>query len=361
MISQLNSRLSPADSNERDNQTYSILSLSGGGFRGLFTIKFLAEIEKKAGRPLAHYFDLICGTSIGGILALALACEIPCEKLEKVFLENSSKIFNLRFKSQKLTYFLSLFQSRYTSEGLCEILEQFFGKRKIGDLNHRILIPAVDLFTGRGRIFKTPHHQSLTVDQRLRLVDVALATSAAPTFFAPHKIEGRTFVDGALLSNDPALFAVHEIRQFIHPAQPPNISQKQHHIQLLSVGTMEPMVGLTNSSNTGFLYWCGIRLKGSNKTPRILDLMYSVQQHSVDFQLRHLLGSDYVKFDSIASAEQSSDIALDRYDGKAISILASHALSEAQTALGSGKLEKFLKHVPLPPVWPGKQNPNPKV
>lgn len=73
------------------------LALSGGGYKGLFSAHILVELEKQFGCPIAQKFDLIAGTSIGGIIALALALEIPAEDIEKMFLENGKIIFKKRF------------------------------------------------------------------------------------------------------------------------------------------------------------------------------------------------------------------------------------------------------------------------
>jgi patatin-like phospholipase/acyl hydrolase len=76
--------------------TYHVLALSGGGYRGLYTATVLAELETALGRPIASHFDLICGTSAGGMLALGLAAEIPAHELKALFEEQGSRIFGCR-------------------------------------------------------------------------------------------------------------------------------------------------------------------------------------------------------------------------------------------------------------------------
>ena len=75
---------------------FNILSLSGGGFLGLYTVSILAELEKNLGRPIASCFDLMAGTSIGGIIALGLAAERPAIDIKSAFEKNGSKIFSDR-------------------------------------------------------------------------------------------------------------------------------------------------------------------------------------------------------------------------------------------------------------------------
>ena len=85
--------------------TYHVLALSGGGYRGLYTATVLAELEAALGRPIASHFDLICGTSAGGMLALGLAAEIPAIELKALFEEQGSRIFGSRSVLRRLLGF----------------------------------------------------------------------------------------------------------------------------------------------------------------------------------------------------------------------------------------------------------------
>lgn len=333
------------------NQNYNVLSLSGGGFRGLFSVLILNEIEQHLNKPLARCFDIISGTSIGGILALALALEIPTSKLLDAFIFQGKDIFKPRWNN-RFQLLSSFIFSRYTNDGLKKILQKNFGKAKIGDLKHRVIIPAVDMVTGKGRMFKTPHKPGLIVDKKISLIDVALATSAAPSFFPPHQIDGRTYIDGAIVGNDPALFAVQEIKHFIHPSQEPNIASRKCNIRVLSIGTMEPQSGLVlqkgDIDKTGLIYWF-FRIGG--KTPRLLEIMFSAQRYSTYFQLKQMLGENYVRIDSTPSDDQIKYIGLDRNDEIAKQILRGYGKSEAQSFLGSKEFEMFMEHIPTGAVW----------
>src|SRR5688500_5321895 len=75
---------------------FQVLALSGGGFRGLYTAKVLADLETEIGGPIARHFDLIAGTSVGGILALAVAMEIPARRIVELFVEHGEEIFKKR-------------------------------------------------------------------------------------------------------------------------------------------------------------------------------------------------------------------------------------------------------------------------
>lgn len=200
-----------------DIPTYHVLALSGGGYRGLYTATVLAELEIALGRPIASHFDLICGTSAGGMLALGLAAEIPAQELKAMFEDEGNRIFGCRSLSRRLLGFW--LNAKHDSKGLKEVLSERFQDITIGNLKHRVLIPAVNYSTGRGQFFKTPHHPSFELDHHMRIVDVALATAAAPVYFPLARNKRGVFADGGLVGNAPGLFGLHEVNTFLTPDQ----------------------------------------------------------------------------------------------------------------------------------------------
>lgn len=184
--------------------------------RALYGNNF-GKIEEAYKEPLANAFDLICGTSIGGILALGLAAEIPSRNLKNIFIENGKEIFSPKlgffqkflFKHTKLSS-----SAAYSPKKLEQILKRHFGDKKIGDLKHRVLIPTVNCETGLGQFIKTPHHVSFKFDWKWSVVDAALATSAAPTYFPIFKNQVGRFVDGALVGNAPGLLDTMKLNIF---------------------------------------------------------------------------------------------------------------------------------------------------
>ena len=209
--------------------TYHVLALSGGGYRGLYTATVLAELEAALGRPIASHFDLICGTSAGGMLALGLAAEIPAIELKALFEEQGSRIFGSRSVLRRLLGFW--LTAKHDSVGLQEVLSERFQETAIGELKHRVLVPAVNYSTGRGQFFKTSHHPSFELDHRMKVVDVALATAAAPVYFPLARNDRGVFADGGLVGNAPGLFGLHEVKTFLAPDQ-------NAEIRVLAIGTM---------------------------------------------------------------------------------------------------------------------------
>src|SRR5690625_1823326 len=172
-----------------------VLSLDGGGARGMFTISVLAEIERiieeSTGRQnvrAGDYFDLITGTSIGGIVALGLAVGKSAREIEAKFREDAPKIFPRRWGWWKTAK--ALICPIYSSKPLRKSIDDMIGSElRFRDLERRVMIPTVNPTTGRPQFLKTPHDPTFTRDAKVRLIDAALATSAAPTYFAPHYCE----------------------------------------------------------------------------------------------------------------------------------------------------------------------------
>jgi hypothetical protein len=311
-----------------DIPTYHVLALSGGGYRGLYTATVLSELEAALGRPIASHFDLICGTSAGGLLALGLAAEIPAVELKALFEEKGNKIFGHRSFLRQLFGFW--WTAKHPSTGLRDVLTERFQNMTIGELKHRVLVPAVNCSTGRGQFFKTPHHPSFELDHRMTCVDVALATAAAPIYFPLSRNERGVFADGGLVGNAPGLFGLHEIRAFVTRNQ----SAK---VRVLAIGTMTIGATVRGDANLdrGFGKWRG----------GLFDLVISAQESSVDYMLRQSLGSDYYQIDDKATPDQSLDVrALDRVSVGSTNTLRDRGVHAAQRALGDPLFKHFRTH-----------------
>jgi len=329
--------------NSAELPVYHVLALSGGGYRGLYTATILRYLEETLGQPIAQYFDLICGTSAGGLLALGIAAEIPAVELQAMFEKEGTRIFGTRDWRRKLTGFL--FKAKHSNAGLREVLTEKFGSKLIGDLRHRVLIPAVNYSTGKGQFFKTPHHVTFERDHHLTLVEVGLATSAAPVYFPIVRNDRGAFVDGGLVGNAPGFFGLHEIKTFLASDGPAKI-------RVLSIGTM------TN----------GATMKGDTRLDRglfqwkesLFDLVISAQESSVDYMLRQVLRDDYVSLDEKPTPDQSNDVKkLDQVTEAATNTLKDRANHTFQRALGDPCFQPFRHHRAKPATFyhgPNKNN-----
>jgi hypothetical protein len=313
---------------------FQILALSGGGFRGLYTAKILADLENEIGAPIASRFDLITGTSIGGILALALAMEIPAQKIVDMFTLHGEKIFEKRFS------LLGILRAPFSSIPLKNLLsdKELFGETLLGSCKHPVIIPSINYSTGKPQIFKTPHHSDFKRDHQFSLVDISMATSAAPGYFPRHTFNNNQYVDGGLYANAPGLLGVHEATTFM--------KQRLEDIHLLSIGTMSSKFTVDPRRNRkgGTFDWGGPNPAVMPK--RLFGLSISVQESLSDFMLKHQLPDRYLHVDDDLTDQRASAVALDRADSSAKEVLLGSAAERSKICVGNKQCQHFLSHTP---------------
>lgn len=184
-----------------------ILAIDGGGIKGVYAATVLATFENTFSVRISECFDMIAGTSTGGIIAAALSLGIPAQTILDMYLEKGKDIFTPGIRS-KFGGFIR--HSKYKSDPLKEALLSVFGDKRISDCHTKLLIPAFNLETGKTRVFKTPHADDLYIDKEYKIVDCLMATTAAPTFFVPYKMKHMAFIDGGIGANNPSLIALVE-------------------------------------------------------------------------------------------------------------------------------------------------------
>ncbi len=226
---------------------YKILSIDGGGIKGVFPASFLASIEESVGGNINEYFDLIVGTSTGGIIALGLGMGYSAKEMLAFYEELGPDIFkgNSRFKKLRRLFF-----GKYNAEPLKEALKSKFGEKQLGESKNRLVVPSVNLETGEVHVYKTSHHPRFERDFKEKVVDVALATSAAPSYFPTHRsASGIPLVDGGVWANNPMGLAVVEAIGVL--------GWNKGEIKVLSVGcTTEPLdIGAARTKSLGLGYW----------------------------------------------------------------------------------------------------------
>ena len=232
-----------------------ILSIDGGGIKGLYSAAFLAGLENKFGKETYDCFDLVAGTSTGGILALAIAARIPVKDIVEFYKQWGPRIFRTRFNILR-----NLLFSKYSNKELIKALQSIFGNTRIKDIYSQdkrisVCIPSIDVIQGTPTVFKTPHNSRLSRDNEQYLWEIALATSSAPTFFPLAKIRipqssaWKLFVDGGLWANNPSLVAITEALTY-H-------KQTLENIYMLSLGNIESTTSLSSNTylNKGFVLW----------------------------------------------------------------------------------------------------------
>lgn len=212
------------------NKKFKILSIDGGGIRGLIPAVVLSELEvelqeEEPGKKLYEHFDLICGTSTGAILAIGISLGIPAKDLAKFYEDNAKLIFprfSLRFLPSKCR---ALFSSIYSNKRLLKKLQEVYADANGGkdplmnDLKTRVCVPTFNGNDGAINVLKTKHHSEYRRDYKLPAYHVAMASASAPVYFPPHTFsfkndlgEGTNInmIDGGIFANNPALIGVFE-------------------------------------------------------------------------------------------------------------------------------------------------------
>lgn len=196
-----------------ENKTFKILSIDGGGIKGLYSASILASLELKTGKSITDHFDMICGTSTGGLIAIGLANGMSAKSLVDLYTTKGSLIFptsNNRFVRSFQNSYKSLkqifFSNKHSVKPLKRILEDLFGDKTMNDANNLLCIPSFNLTNGQPKVFKKSGSQTeLFVDNNIKLVDIALATSAAPSYYPVHEHNNFLYTDGGVWANNPSL------------------------------------------------------------------------------------------------------------------------------------------------------------
>lgn len=192
-----------------DSDVFQVLSLQGGGVRGLFTASYLAHLEEDLDVKVQDHFDLIVGTSTGGIIALALGLGMRPAEIAERYQELAVAVFPKR-RRRPWALPRRLIRPTYDPATLRAKLHDILGDAVLGDSDVPLVVPSFDLEAGDVHLFKTPHHPRLRRDYSVPMVDVGLATSAAPTFFPVHARGGHRWIDGGVWANDPAVVGIAE-------------------------------------------------------------------------------------------------------------------------------------------------------
>jgi patatin-like phospholipase/acyl hydrolase len=196
---------------------FKILSLDGGGIRGLYTAVLLAEFEKTYKCKVVDKFDMICGTSSGGFNALALSLGIPASDIVKFYVDNGPLFLSSYKWYEKILYILrqTIFCSKY-SGGLSNKYEMLFKQYTMKDAKCLLQILTFNLNTGDIFVFKTPdeHDIKTKIFENVSMIDVVLATTAAPTIYPIHQIKTGpiqgNFIDGGVWAVNPTMNGISE-------------------------------------------------------------------------------------------------------------------------------------------------------
>lgn len=306
-----------------------VLAIDGGGLKGVFPASFLASVEEAIGSSVADYFDLIVGTSTGGIIAIGLGLGLSAKQILDFYFERGPRIFvgNRRMKSLR-----RLTNAKYDPEPLKAALSEVFGDRRLGDSQTRLVIPSFDLETGVIHVYKTAHHSRFVTDYKIPAVEVAMATAAAPTYFPTYRsTAGVPLVDGGIWANNPAGTAAVEALSVLE--WPPGS------VQLLSIGSTTALLNAraNQAKWLGFNYWA----------KRLVPVFMAAQSSASIGTAQLLLGHDNVQRYSTTVSE--GRFKLDA--AKDIESLRGLGVSEARRAIPALKPWLMTRAAPFEPYY----------
>lgn len=262
---------------------YFILSMDGGGIRGVLTARLIERLQSK--RPFLDQVDLFAGTSTGAILALALAQGLSPRDLVALYVEYGDEIFAPRDLGDSLSGPADeLVRADYELDALQQILKEHFGSRTLGDLPKRVLVPSFDLDNQArpplARHWKPKFFHNFDdadSDRAESMVDVALRSCAAPTYFPSHQ----GYIDGGVVASNPATCAV---------AQAIDAGIPLGDIRLLSIGTgFNPKALRGEELDWGPTQWL----------MHIVTLLMDGMPGVADYQCAQLLGDRYHRLDTV--------------------------------------------------------------
>jgi uncharacterized protein len=302
-----------------------VLSIDGGGIRGLIPALVLAEIERRTGRRIAEMVDLVAGTSTGGILACGLTRPGPggaplysAEELAGIYVEEGPKIFH-RGLLKRIFSVEGFFDERYDDDGLNDALERYLGDERLSGVLAELFVTAYDIEDRFAFFFRSERARNdPTYD--FPLVQVARATGAAPSYFEPAEVTdvagARTYplVDGGVYAVNPSMCAYADVVA----------AGRADELQLLlALGTGEQ----TRSYAFEKARWWG-QLEWARP---ILDIVFDGVADTIEFEAATLLGDRYVRLQTVL------DVASDDFDDASEDNLAALRTEAEQLIAASGE------------------------
>ena len=287
------------------SKPFFIVSVDGGGFRGLFAAHLLKRIEEGWSIDWRSRADLLAGTSTGAILAAGLACGLPAGRLVDFYQRHGETIFTPRIRS-RLDIF-NLCTSRYSSGKLGALLKELFGDTTLGGVHLPLILPSVDIGNGCVHVFKSKYHDGFVRDPDVPVSAAVLASCSAPTYFDPVVLDGKyELVDGGLWANNPSLVAAIDAKY--------RLGIPLEDIRVLSIGTGKSTVFYPRSEGTWkdrlLLKWQGWGLATRWKRSKLVDLIFNLQSDTAHNMLCLLMGESPLEPRRVLRLTFDSDLRL---------------------------------------------------
>ncbi len=229
------------------DRRFRVLSLDGGGIKGAYTAAVLASLESMTAKTLREHFDLITGTSTGGIISIAMGLDVPVSEILALYTEHGARIFpppRTGWRGKAASLWQHLRGPKHCREALKSLLDEKLGLRLFGESKSRLVIPAFDAVRGKPQLFKTAHTPAYRQDHRMLASAVALGTSAAPTYYSAYSdANGACFLDGGVWANSPVVVGLLEATCILKwPIE---------QVDLLSIGTTHAPFDVSRARRNG--------------------------------------------------------------------------------------------------------------
>jgi patatin-like phospholipase/acyl hydrolase len=342
----------------KKKKEFKILSIDGGGIKGLYSATILKEFEEKFDCHISDYFDMICGTSTGGLIALALSLKIPAKDICEFYNTDGDKIFptsrylNLFGRKISRRILKQLFYGgKYSDVSLKKALEKVLGNNKIGDSNNLLCIPSYTITEARPFVYKYDHPEGgLDRDNGARMVDVALATSAAPTFFPLAEnpfYDNKQFIDGGVWANNPTLVGLLEALDYFvgDGIDKKGVDKKFSHLKILSISSLSITGGKPTglNRNRSFLNWGNDLFETSMNGQSFFTHFFMEKIKTISN-----IDVDYVRIPSVdIASEQENLIQLDVATKKALDLMKGKGKDQADIYKKRTEIIEFFKEEKL--------------
>jgi uncharacterized protein len=315
---------------------YQVLSITGGGYFGLYSAYLLQQLEQNMKRPINQVFDCIAGTSIGSSLGMALSLGLPAESCVDSFTQHGQKIFprNSAFPNTTFIrdYIRPYFSSKYNNQPLRNVLKDLLGEDTLFDqARTTVMIPVYNVTECKPYLFQTLGKGKSAINNNLKMVDVAMAATAAPSLFPLYKIDKAMYIDAGIYACSPDLLTLDTIHH--------NLGIPYEKIRMLSIGsaTAHPFFPEFRNTHVSGFKWM--------KRQRLLMTQLAAQQQVTTRLLKHQMGpNNYIRLDNSPSKVTQPNLSIDKADSEATNILLDMAKETINKTKDNQQLMNILNH-----------------
>lgn len=292
-----------------------VLSLDGGGLKGIYTIMMLDKIQKDFNIKFYEYFDIIIGTSTGSIIATLLSLGYEPREILNIYKDCYKDIFKKKSNRKR-----GLFGSLYENYRLENTINKYINNLSYKDLKTNLIIPSVDLSDSKINIVKSYEELNKKVEEQFDLRDAIISSSAAPGFFSPHKINEKMYVDGSIFSNNPALLGlavsfelgVKDLKEVKILSLGTGIENIKYDISEVSNQSIKKMFRLNSFLDNMFMKFFNVDEKDSGLISMAFPLLKTTMKTSIentDYILTRILDNrNYVRINDV-----SKDLKIDEF------------------------------------------------